>query len=94
MNYREKQKAKIEELRKKVSGLLEDNGASDILEAIIHESSSKEMSGLMEVMEQEVSYRSEYKLVKVKSMDDEMKLEAFLDQLYPNYNDRTQATLL
>jgi hypothetical protein len=89
-----KNKARIEQLRKEVSNLMDDNSAAEVLEAIIHESSRKEMSGLMEVMEQEVSYRSEYKLVKVKSMNDEIKLEEFLDQLYPHYSDRSQATLV
>ena len=94
MSYQMKNKARIEQLRKEVSNLMDDNSAAEVLEAIIHESSGKEMSGLMEVMEQEVSYRSEYKLVKVKSMNDEIKLEEFLDQLYPHYSDRSQATLV
>lgn len=94
MSYQMKNKARIEQLRKEVSNLMDDNSAAEVLEAIIHESSRKEMSGLMEVMEQEVSYRSEYKLVKVKSMNDEIKLEEFLDQLYPHYSDRSQATLV
>ena len=94
MSYQMKNKARIEELRKQVSNLMDDNSAAEVLEALIHEVGKGEMSGLMEVMEQEVSYRSEYKLIKVKSMNDEIKLEEFLDQLYPHYSDRSQATLV
>ena len=89
-----KNKARIEQLRKDVSNLMNENSAAEVLEAIIHECGNGEMSGLVGLMEEEISYRSEYKLIKVKSMNDEIKLEEFLDQLYPHCNDRTQAILL
>ena len=89
-----KNKLQIEQLRKEVSNLLDEYSAAEILEAVLHECGNGNMEELVELMEQEVSYRSEYKLIKVKSMDDEIKLEEFLDQLYPHYSDRSQATLL
>jgi hypothetical protein len=84
----------MEEIKKKVNELLDDYSAANILDALISESPSSEMDGLLSTMESEVSYRSKYKMIKIETMDQEMKLEEFLDQLYPNYNDRSQATLI
>ena len=89
-----KNKARIEQLRKEVSNLMNENSAEEVLEAVINECPRAEMDGLVDLMESEVSYRGKYKMIKIKSLDDELKLEAFLDELYPMYSDRSQATLL
>ena len=83
-----------EEIAKALAPLLTEYSASDVLDVLIEECPAREMYSLVSTMESEVSYRSQYKLVKVKSMDDETKLEEFLDQLYPHYSDRSQATLV
>jgi hypothetical protein len=89
-----KNKARIEQLRKDVSNLMNENSAAEVLEAIIHEVGNGEMEELVELMEQEVSYRGKYKMIKIETMDQEIKLEEFLNQLYPHYSDRSQAILL
>ncbi len=94
MSYQMKHKERIAELTKKVIDLLEDNAASEILEAVINECPRAEMDGLVDLMESEVSYRGKYKMIKIETMDQEIKLEEFLNQLYPMYNDRSQAILL
>jgi transposase len=94
MGYTMKNKARIEQLRKEVSNLMNENSAAEVLEAIIHECGNGEMEELVELMEQEVSYRGKYKMIKIETMDQEIKLEEFLNQLYPMYSDRSQATLL
>jgi hypothetical protein len=93
MGYTFKNKERIEELRKKVSELLEDNSGAEVFEALMHECPNHEMDGLVGELESELRYRSEYKMIKIKSMDDEIKLDAFLDELYPMYNDRQYAIL-
>ena len=94
MSYQMKNKARIEQLRKDVSNLINENSAAEVLEAIIHEVGNGEMEELVELMEQEVSYRGKYKMIKIETMDQEIKLEEFLNQLYPHYSDRSQAILL
>ena len=94
MSYQMKNKARIEQLRKDVSNLMNENSAAEVLEAIIHEVGNGEMEELVELMEQEVSYRGKYKMIKIETMDQEIKLEEFLNQLYPHYSDRSQAILL
>ncbi len=89
-----KNKLQIEQLRKEVSNLLDENSAAEILEAVLHECGNGHMEELVELMEQEVSYRGKYKMIKIETMDQEIKLEEFLNQLYPMYSDRSQAILL
>ena len=93
MGYTFKHKARLEELQKKISELLEDHGASEILDAVINECSSNEMDSLVDTMETELRYRGSRKMLKIETLDQEIKLEEFLDQLYPMYNDRQLAIL-
>jgi restriction endonuclease Mrr len=88
-----KHKERIAELTKKVIELLEDNAASEILDAVISECSSNEMDSLVDTMETELRYRGSRKMIKIETMDQEIKLEEFLDQLYPMHNDRQLAIL-
>jgi len=93
MSYQMKHKARLEELQKKISELLQDHGASEILDAVINECSSHEMDSLVDTMETELRYRGTRKMLKIETLDQEIKLEEFLDQLYPMYNDRQLAIL-
>jgi hypothetical protein len=73
---------------------MNENSAAEVLEAVINECPRGEMDGLVDLMESEVSYRGKYKMIKIETMDQEIKLEEFLNQLYPHYSDRSQAILL
>lgn len=93
MNNTMKYRMAKQEIAKGLNELLGSHSASDILDCLIEECSNAEMDSLVSTMEHEVYYRSKFKLIKVETMDQESKLEEFLDQLYPMYNDRSLVTL-
>lgn len=93
-NYSMKHRVQEEEIAEALAPLLTEYSASDILDVLIEECPAKEMDSLVSTMETELKYRSKYKMIKVETLDQEIKLEEFLDQLYPMYTDRSQVTLL
>jgi hypothetical protein len=94
MGYTMKDKLQKEKLSQSINVLLENHSPDNILEVLIEECPRAEMDSLVSTMESEVSYRGKYKMIKIETMDQEIKLEEFLNQLYPMYNDRSNAILL
>lgn len=92
-NYSMKFRMQKEEIAKALAPLLEIYSASDVLDVLIEECPKRDMDSLVSTMESEVSYRGKYRMIKIQTMDQEIKLEEFLDQLYPMYNDRQLAIL-
>lgn len=92
-NYSMKHRMQKEEIAKALAPLLETYSASDVLDVLIEECPNRDMDSLVSTMESEVSYRGKYKMIKIETMDEEIKLEEFLDNLYPHYSDRQLAIL-
>jgi hypothetical protein len=93
MNNTMKYRMAKQEIAKVLNELLESHSASDILDCLIEECPKAEMDSLVDTMETELRYRGNRKMIKIDTLDQEIKLEEFLDQLYPMDNDRQLAIL-
>lgn len=93
MTFKEKQKAKANQLAEKVSALLEDHDASTVLDALLEQTTRTDHKNLVDSMVAEVGYRTDYKLLKLNSLNEQLAYEDFLERLYPMFSDRQLATL-
>jgi hypothetical protein len=93
MTFKERQKAKANQLAEKINALLDEHSASTILDALLTEARGNDLECMVDTMVNEVSYRTDYKMLKLHSINEQLAYEDFIEQLYPLLNDRQLAVL-
>jgi hypothetical protein len=68
--------------------LLEDYEAEDLLEFLIEQTDKEKKSWLFDAMKEALQMEANVKMFQPKTMEEEMKYEAFILEVKPLYNDR------
>jgi hypothetical protein len=68
--------------------LLEDYEAEDLLEFLIEQTDKNKKVWLFDAMKESLQMEANVKMFQPKTMEEEMKYEAFILDIKPLYNDR------
>jgi hypothetical protein len=68
--------------------LLEDYEAEDLLEFLIEQTDKEKKVWLFDYMKEALQMEANVKMFQPKTMEEEMKYEAFILEVKPLYNDR------
>jgi hypothetical protein len=68
--------------------LLEHYEAEDLLEFLIEQTDKQKKSWLFDAMKEALQMEANVKMFQPKTMEEEMKYEAFILEVKPLYNDR------
>lgn len=75
-------------VEKWVSQLLEDYEAEELLEFLFEQTDKNKKSWLFDKMAELLQMEANVKMVKLKTMEEEAKYEAFILDIKPYYNER------
>lgn len=76
-------------LEKWIKQILEDYDSDDLLEFLVEQTESKTQKGyLFDKMKELLQMEANVKMFQPKTMEEEMKYEAFILDVKPLYNDR------
>lgn len=68
--------------------LLEDYEAEDLLEFLIEQTDKNKKCWLFDAMKESLQMEANVKMFEPKTMEEQMKYEAFILEVKPYYNDR------
>jgi hypothetical protein len=68
--------------------LLEDYEAEDLLEFLIEQTDKEKKSWLFDAMKEALQMEANVKMFQPKTMEEEIKFEAFILDIKPYYNER------
>jgi hypothetical protein len=75
-------------LEKWIKQILEDYEAEDLLEFLIEQTDKNKKCWLFDAMKESLQMEANVKMFEPKTMEEQMKYEAFILEVKPYYNDR------
>jgi hypothetical protein len=75
-------------LEKWILSILKDYDPDELLQMLCELSGNKQKQGLIDEMQIQLKYL-DFKVIKCKTLDEDMKYEEFLNNLMPYYNERS-----
>jgi hypothetical protein len=75
-------------LEKCIKQILEDYEAEDLLEFLIEQTDKNKKCWLFDAMKESLQMEANVKMFEPKTMEEQMKYEAFILEVKPYYNDR------
>ena len=75
-------------LEKWILSILKDYDPDELLQMLCELSGNKQKQGLIDEMKSQLKYL-DFKVIKCKTLDEDMKYEEFLNNLMPYYNERS-----
>lgn len=75
-------------VEKWIESLLKDYDSDELLQILFELTSNKQRSLLIDEMQSQLKYL-DYKVIKCKTLDENIKFEEFMDNLKPYYNERS-----
>lgn len=75
-------------LEKWIKQILEDYEAEDLLEFLIEQTDKNKKCWLFDAMKESLQMEANVKMFEPKTMEEQMKYEAFILDVKPYYNDR------
>jgi hypothetical protein len=75
-------------VEKWIQQLLEDYEPEDLLEFLIEQTDKNQKSFLFDAMKEALQMEANVKLFQPKTMEEEIKFEAFILEIKPYYNER------